>query len=286
MSTPVPKLRTLLILGRVSNLPTVWSNCLAAWLLNGGQAWTNFYVVCVGATLLYLGGMYLNDAFDADFDRRHRSDRPIPSGQITARAVWWIGGLLLGVGTLLLALLGTTTAVAAVLLAGVIVLYDAIHKRTVFAPLLMALCRFLLYLLAAAATTRSVGYPVFWYALSLAAYITGLSYFARNESQPGIVRRWPVLLLLAPLVANVFVLTHRDASAWLACGVFLVWLGWCLRGLFIQTKPNLGRVVAGLLAGIVLVDCAALPQLSIGVALIFMILLFLALLIQRVVPAT
>ena len=33
-----PLLRTLLILGRVSNLPTVWSNCLAGWLLDGGGA--------------------------------------------------------------------------------------------------------------------------------------------------------------------------------------------------------------------------------------------------------
>ena len=27
------QLRTLLILGRVSNLPTVWSNCLAGWIM-------------------------------------------------------------------------------------------------------------------------------------------------------------------------------------------------------------------------------------------------------------
>ena len=33
------KLRTLLVLGRVSNLPTVWSNCFAGWLLAGGGLW-------------------------------------------------------------------------------------------------------------------------------------------------------------------------------------------------------------------------------------------------------
>src|SRR5213594_1545943 len=31
-----PYWRTLLILGRASNVPTVWSNCLAGWLLGGG----------------------------------------------------------------------------------------------------------------------------------------------------------------------------------------------------------------------------------------------------------
>ena len=27
----------IMTLGRVSNLPSVWSNCLAAWVLSGGQ---------------------------------------------------------------------------------------------------------------------------------------------------------------------------------------------------------------------------------------------------------
>ena len=36
---PAPKQalwKTLLDLGRVSNIPTVWTNCLAGWLLGGG----------------------------------------------------------------------------------------------------------------------------------------------------------------------------------------------------------------------------------------------------------
>jgi 4-hydroxybenzoate polyprenyltransferase len=77
----------LLVLGRVSNLPTVWSNCLAGWVLQGrGSAW-RFTVLCFGATCLYIGGMYLNDAFDVEFDRRFRRDRPIPSGAISLEAV-------------------------------------------------------------------------------------------------------------------------------------------------------------------------------------------------------
>ena len=115
MPAAFPKIRTLLILGRISNLPTVWSNCLAAWLLNGGQSWNNFYVLCVGATLLYVGGMFLNDAFDAAFDRQFRQERPIPSGQITARAVWMIGTTLLLLGWLLMFLLGLSVALPALL---------------------------------------------------------------------------------------------------------------------------------------------------------------------------
>ena len=49
------RLRVLLVVGRVSNLPTVWSNSLAAWLLGGGGAWGRFGLLCAGATLLYTG---------------------------------------------------------------------------------------------------------------------------------------------------------------------------------------------------------------------------------------
>src|SRR3954467_13369572 len=83
--------RTLLILGRTSNLPTVWSNCLAGWLLAGGGNAHNLFPLLLGATLLYVGGMYLNDAFDAAFDAQYRRERPIPSGAISLSAVWWIG---------------------------------------------------------------------------------------------------------------------------------------------------------------------------------------------------
>ena len=84
-SNKPPLLRTLLILGRVSNLPTVWSNCLAGWLLAGGGAGSRFAVLCGGASLLYIGGMFLNDACDVRFDTAHRKERPIPSVAISAR---------------------------------------------------------------------------------------------------------------------------------------------------------------------------------------------------------
>ena len=91
--TPETKkyLRTLLVLGRVSNLPTVWSNCLAGWLISGPGSIGALLLLCGGATALYIGGMYLNDAFDADFDRQFRRERPIPSGAISVTAVWRIG---------------------------------------------------------------------------------------------------------------------------------------------------------------------------------------------------
>ena len=127
-----------------------------------------------------------------------------------------------------------------------------------FAPLLMAACRFLLYFVAAAATLNRVSDAVLWHGLALAAYVTGLSYLARGESGPGRVRRWPLLLLIAPLVANGLVDSHRSAVAWAASVCLVGWLLWCLRGIWKQPVQNVGRSVAGLLAGIALVDGAAI----------------------------
>src|ERR1044071_7583847 len=97
-----PSLRTLLILGRISNLPTVWSNCLAGWWLGGGGNFAKLPFLFPGVTLLYIGGMFLNDAFDAEFDRLHRKERPIPSGAISLQVVWRCGFTLLLLGNGLL----------------------------------------------------------------------------------------------------------------------------------------------------------------------------------------
>ncbi len=286
MGTPTPGLGTLLILGRVSNLPTVWSNCLAAWLLNGGGPISSLAILVTGASLLYVGGMFLNDAFDVEFDRRFRRERPIPSGRIAERDVWWFGGLMLFFGWLLLFLLGGTVALLALLLVAAIIFYDAVHKQTETAPFIMAGCRFLLYLVAGAATLQSLSAPLVWHGAALSAYILGLSFLARNESGPKRASFFPLLLLLVPFAANFWVNPHRNVFSWLACVALVAWLNTCVTPLFRQKNANIGRAVGGLLAGIVLVDAAAVPQLDIGTALGFAGLFYLARLLQRKIPAT
>src|SRR5947209_12640498 len=94
--------RSLLVLGRISNLPTVWSNCLAAWLIAGAAPMKSFALLIAGATCLYSGGMFLNDAVDASFDRQFRPERPIPLGRISRGAVLVWSLSLLAAGWLIL----------------------------------------------------------------------------------------------------------------------------------------------------------------------------------------
>ena len=58
--------------------------------------------------------MFLNDAFDQEFDRQRRQERPIPSGKISAGLVWRFGFGQLLVGILLLLGCGKVAAVAAI----------------------------------------------------------------------------------------------------------------------------------------------------------------------------
>ena len=103
----------LLTLARVPNVPTVWSNILMAWALSGGGCLGRLAAALAGGTLLYAGGCTLNDAFDARWDRAHKPDRLIPSGVLTERAVWTLGGLEMGAGLLLFILAPTVGLVLA-----------------------------------------------------------------------------------------------------------------------------------------------------------------------------
>jgi 4-hydroxybenzoate polyprenyltransferase len=282
------RLRTLLVLGRVSNLPTVWSNCLAAWLLGGAGPWAAWAQLGVGASLLYTGGMFLNDAFDARYDRQYRPERPIPSGQISRKTVAILGAVGLAVGWLSLAALGVAAALFALGLAAVIVAYDVFHKRLTAAPLLMAACRYLLYPLAASAALRGVTTDVWWRALALGAYVAGISLLARNESRrsSSVASRGPIALLLVPLAVALVAGALQPPLPWLPIIGLGAWIAWCLRGALSGLKPELSRGVSGLLAGIVLVDWLAAADADLARAAIFAALWLLALALQRLVPAT
>lgn len=284
--TPGASLRPWLALGRVSNLPTVWSNCLAAWLLGGGGGLGRWGGLTLAASLLYVGGVYLNDYFDAEFDRVHQPTRPLPAGKVSRAQVWRGGLLWLGLGALGLMLAGANWGLTTVL-AGAILVYDYVHKATKVSPVLMGLCRFLLYLVVSSAALDGVTGFTVWCALALGCYVVGLSYVAGKESTRVPVRWWPLVLLAVPVVLALLANRgeHRDPALWLSF-VLVLWVGPCLRHTFREASPNRRLTVSGLLAGIVLVDLLATAGGSPGTILAFAALFVLAILLQRYVPAT
>jgi hypothetical protein len=280
-------LRTLLVLGRASNLPTVWSNCLAGWLLGDGGPLSGLFLLWLGATCLYTGGMFLNDAFDVEFDRQHRPERPIPSGAISRGEVWGFGVGWLMLGMVLLAFFGTATAMLAFLLVVSILVYDAVHKAIAFSPVLMAFCRLFLFLMAASAAETGVTGLAIWSAFALGIYVVGLSYVAKSESTRGALRYWPCYLLAAPLVLAYLVNDGEYKKRSMVLSAVLAF--WILRNLrysYWSPDKNIPRTVGGLLAGIVLVDLLALAGGNGVVGVIFVLFFAGTLVFQRFVPAT
>ena len=250
------KLAVALRLGRVSNLPTVTSNVLAAVALAGATAgWLPIAVVCIGMSLLYVAGMFLNDAFDRTIDAIERPDRPIPSGQVTAAAVFAAGFALLAFGVLAIAGLALTTGAgwlpiaSVVVLAGLIVFYDMNHKRNPLAPFVMGLCRVGVYTTAALATGGPLCPRLLLGCGALLAYLIGLTYVARQENLLKLTSLWPLAFLAVPFV----VAPPQGHGPW-AFAVYVLFLGWTLRSLRLAITRQIRPAVTGLIAGISLLD--------------------------------
>ncbi len=195
---------------------------------------------------------------------------------------------MLAAGWLLLLPAGGRAALLGLGLVVAIVVYDLVHKRVPLAPVLMAGCRGLLYLTAAAAGASGLTQPALLGALAITGYVAGLSFLARGESTDRRMPHWPILLVLIPAG---FALIGHAAAVWLlpailAGTVWLLWIAWCLHYATAKPQPKLGRCVGGLLAGIPLVDGLAAADGSWLLVGIFGSLFLMARGWQRLAPAT
>jgi len=284
-------------LGRVSNLPTVWTNTLAGSALAGsalGVSWGLSAALCLGLSLFYVGGMYLNDAFDREIDRKERPERPIPSGVVRASTVFGIGfGLLLfGVGTCVWVAqqLSPThaprTLLAGLALATSIVVYNLHHKGNPLSPLLMGLCRVLVYVTAACAVAGAPSQAVWLGAAALLSHLIGLTYAAKQENLREIHNLWPLGFLLLPVAYGFFL--GLGAALVLACAVlYLLWLVYALSFLVRREGRSIPGGVVRLIAGISLLDATLLAAASAAdLALVAIAFAGLTRLAQRYVPGT
>jgi 4-hydroxybenzoate polyprenyltransferase len=220
--------QTALKLGRVSNLPTVWTNVVAGVALTSLEIeWTVVLPVALAASLLYVAGMYLNDAFDRGWDAQHRPERPIPAGEVTAPLVFQAGfGMMAAALVVLAVTTGLRSLVAGLVLAALIVLYDLSHKGNRFAPAIMGLCRVAVYGVAATAAGHTFAPPVVAGAMFLFCYLVLLSTIARRETaDPKLPRLVGRLIAGISLVDGAQLLAVGHAWVALACvGAFALTL--------------------------------------------------------------
>lgn len=278
-------LKVYLTLGRVSNLPTVWTNALAGAVLAGQPATGPVVLIALALTAFYIGGMWLNDAFDAEIDTRERANRPIPNGEISREAVFGGGFALLLLGIVCAFLIGPGAGVAGICLAGVILLYDWLHKRTVLSPVIMGGARFFGYLVAALAVGQITG-DLIWGALGLMAYTAGLTYAAKREAYNRLDNAWPLLVLIAPLLYALWQTGAAPLALALWAGLIAV-AGFALHRLFRRDPGDVPKAVVTLIAGMALYDAVLIA--GAGYALLALLALAgfaLTLALQRLVSGT
>ncbi|MFZ6708757.1 UbiA family prenyltransferase [Undibacterium sp. TC9W] len=303
-------------LGRVSNLPTVWTNVLAGAIVAGsitGRPLSLMHTLLVMLTIsaFYCAGMYLNDAFDREIDARERPGRPIPSGQISARAVFAIGFVLQVAGIAILSYYGTWAIVCGCALAATILLYNVWHKGNPLSPLIMGLCRALVYFVAAASvmmvelntavetavepsltSTVLLNTTVVLAALAIWAHVVGLTYAAKQESLNRLGSLWPLLILALP----VLLYGSRSVSSWADGGLALLMLLALIVADVIAVRllitrhlaGSVPRAVAQLIAATSLLDALVIAIAGGGVAAVAFCLgaFILTRVLQRVIPGT
>src|SRR6478609_558411 len=214
-------LSLFLRLGRVSNLPTILSNVIAGGLLSGADLSGNSLLLLgLAFCAFYVGGMFLNDAFDADYDRVHRPERPIPQGEVERSSVYTMGGALLVLGIMLVVGHGvlmentvrTEPVLYALALAVCIVWYNADHENNWFSPALMGLNRVYVYATTAFALTPTPA-PVLWYGCgAMMSYLVGLTYFAKQEDSEKWRSLWPLVLVVLPVGYPALAVVMRQAT--------------------------------------------------------------------------
>lgn len=249
-------------LGRISNLPTVWTNVLVGALLAGGQLTdVRLPLLMLALSLFYVGGMFLNDAFDREFDATHRPERPIPSGRVSARQVFVSGFGLLALGLAFVAIasrgvdgLPAWRAIATgAALAAAIVFYDAHHKGNAMSPLIMGLCRVGVVLTAAYAVAPALPDAVGLAATALLCHLIGLTYIAKQEHLDRIGALWPLGFLAVPLLYGAL-LAASAPLVWLPLALYAALLGFALWLLRRRARGDVPRAVVTLIAGMSVLD--------------------------------
>lgn len=329
------KFSAILATGRISNLPTVWCNVLVAFLLvqMAPVLWSDYpeftfsipllIASCIAASLLYVGGCFLGDAVDVEFDRKHKPERPIPSGILNRLTIYSLAIFLITIGVVLPTAylciftesLNLIALPASFLLTAAIVIYSLWHKRSPWIGLpFIGGCRFFLVLFgsyAAIATlpnlqevygclnprTKNDAVTVvcgnngvrlisYIYALAVGIFTISFASVARSESSPKPVtwrKSLVTMMLLLPLIAIAPLY-----SAFVSCAIFaalLIYYIWMITA-FKQINTNKGKFVSMSLAGFCLLDACFAAAFGWQWLLICLVLFALSLFLQKFAPAT
>ena len=284
-------LKTALKLGRVSNLPTIWTNCFVGFAIAGvNPDFFHLFLICLAFSFLYTAGMFLNDLFDYQWDKIHQPARPLVTGEANHREVVFYSVMLIVAGALLVVTTSDAKHVFAsfsstLLLIACILIYDWKHKEWAISPWLMGVCRLLVYW-TVALTAAPFSYHYAFPGLCLMGYIAGITYLAKTEHVNKLTTWWPICLLAAPLMYAIFLGRHSPIILPFALAL-LTWLGFSVKTLLPGKHRSIPQSITNLLAGICLIDSLILTAtMEYTMAAIGVLAFFLTLFLQKRIKAT
>ena len=159
---------------------------IAAWGETGHVA--SLFWLMLSTIGLYGGGVVFNDVFDAELDRVERPERPIPRGDASVRGASLLATSLLVLGVVAAWQVSELSAIIALTVALLAVLYDYWGKhQLIFGPINMGLCRGGNLLLGISAIPATVTH-LWWLSFLPIAYIAAITMISRGEVHGG--NRW------------------------------------------------------------------------------------------------
>lgn len=246
--------RNWLELFRIPNWLTVPAEPLAGLLLalayspNTDPSWLP---VILASTCLYAGGIGWNDYFDRGRDLLRRPERPIPSGRVDPRHVFWASNLLMVAGLVVCGLISTLTLWLGLILVICIYCYNRHLKRVpLIGALTMGCCRGLSLLLGASTVLEAARIPsVAWLAAGIVTlYVAAITQMAKGEAlprNPGLEVWGPFVALLLGLIFYIpFVQVWSPTVIGLLVAVLGLPLAAAVRLHALRTTRNLPRTLA------------------------------------------
>ena len=260
------RITPLLATARIANVPSVISNLAVGILIgsiDGGSAFRWPWFLTIAAILLYVGGNFLNDYADRDWDNLHRPERALPKGVfppffylLVALACFVVGLLICGTHGWMSVLVGAGIVM-------LIIVYTKFHKQSPLAVIPMGMCRAGLPLLGYVAMRNGISASVLFPSVSLLIYIISLSISARSESQENIplAKRYQGKAMLdgAGVLSSILPILIIPAVGWIGLIPFIIWIGISTT----RFRSPVSAHVSALLAGIPLLDWVTLLPMAI-----------------------
>ncbi len=238
--------------------------------------WWALALLLAASSMLYVGGVVLNDVVDRELDAVERPHRPLPSGRVTLRAACVFGGFLLLAGTAFgwmaaLAIGKILPGAVASLLLACILLYNGLLKTTVLGPATMGGCRMLNVLLGMSVTGGSFAAENWLVAGGIGVYIAGVTWFSRTEAVRSkraiLAAATTVMMLGIAMIAcvpwsnseRILPIIRAQPSGWLLLILLMgVMIGWrCVAAIAKPDSAWVQRAVAHAVLSLIMLDASA-----------------------------